>query len=347
MKTASGYIVSPLYDHVLIIGAPLIFMGVAMLLFYSGLEDVEVMFRGNSYGDLDHWMYVFAYIFTMSHLSLVFFRSHLNLNIFKQFPARFTLVPLVGFAGLYCSDAVLALALACIPWFDVYHSSLQTFGLGRIYDLRAGNDLQVGRRLDYCLALVTYAGPILAGEGLYRYIKSFRHFEDIEWHKLASIPGWALEHQHQNITPFVIGGAVLFLCYYLYRYWQYQKLGYVVTWQKVALHVSLAVCSVYTWGFNSYGQAFFIMESYHALQYYALVWWSENKNVQSRLGVDQMKGGKIFALSVILGTTFAYGGFAYIFSGSARAVTALLLIVEFLHYWYDGFVWSVRKKQVA
>jgi hypothetical protein len=32
------------------------------------------------------------------------------------------------------------------------------------------------------------------------------------------------------------------------------------------------VCSIYAWGFNPFGLAFFIMNVFHAWQYFALIW---------------------------------------------------------------------------
>jgi hypothetical protein len=43
-------------------------------------------------------------------------------------------------------------------FWDVYHSALQTFGFARIYDRKAGNDPMVGRRLDWHLNQLLYAG---------------------------------------------------------------------------------------------------------------------------------------------------------------------------------------------
>ena len=56
------------------------------------------------------------------------------------------------------------------------------------------------------------------------------------------------------------------------RYRGYQRQGYRVSMQKVWLLASTALCSIYTWGFDSFGQAFFIMNFFHAWQYFALVW---------------------------------------------------------------------------
>src|SRR6185436_12100871 len=83
------------------------------------------------------------------------------------------------FLAMCVSKWVAISAAVLATWWDVYHSSLQTFGLGRIYDARVGNDATVGRRLDYMLNLLIYAGPILAGSVLMAHTKDFQDYEAV------------------------------------------------------------------------------------------------------------------------------------------------------------------------
>jgi len=342
---SSGYIVGPLYDSLLFILTPLLFVLVVTFLHYSGMQAWNAGFLGRSDVDVDFLLFSFGYVITMAHLVAVFYRSHLNRSIFPQFKARFTIVPILLFVGLYTLDAFYLVMIVFLRWFDVYHSSLQTFGFGRLYDMRAGNDPDAGRRLDYFLALLTYSGPIFAGVSLFQHIRFFEKFETLGLPALAAVPGWAMENQ-ESITMTVLGGGILFLAYYVYRYWRLYQDGYNVSWQKVTLHVSLLICSVYAWGFNTFGQAFFIMESYHAVQYFALVWWSEKKNMQRVIGCERVSWGRQLAFLFFLVPCLAFGFFAF-FSANTRLIFCILMVPEFLHYWYDGFVWSVRKKQIS
>ena len=50
-------------------------------------------------------------------------------------------------------------------------------------------------------------------------------------------------------------------------------------WLKIWLVASTGFVSIYTWGFNSWGQAFLIMNLFHAVQYLALVWAMEGKRI--------------------------------------------------------------------
>jgi len=80
---------------------------------------------------------------------------------------------LLLFLGCWLSSPILVCTSVLATWWDVYHSSLQTFGLGRIYDMRAGNDALAGRRLDYYFNLLLYAGPILGGSALMAHLVDF------------------------------------------------------------------------------------------------------------------------------------------------------------------------------
>ena len=82
---------------------------------------------------------------------------------------------------------VLTMMAIVTTWWDVYHSSLQTFGFGRIYDSKQKNDAAVGRRLDYWMNLLVYLGPVLAGA----------HFVD------------HLDMTRKDLSPFVVQRGTL------------------------------------------------------------------------------------------------------------------------------------------
>ena len=46
--------------------------------------------------------------------------------------------------------------------------------------------------------------------------------------------------------------------------------------------------SLYAWGFNPFGHAFFVMNFFHAWQYFAIVWSTDKKNVDSPETVEVM-----------------------------------------------------------
>ena len=90
---------------------------------------------------------------------------------------------------------------------------------------------------------------------------------------------------------------------------------------------------------------FFIMNFFHAWQYFALVWKYEKRTVVDHLHLGSGRLAGPTALGVIMLTTFGYG-FLVTIAEPTQAVLAVAFVVSIMHFWYDGFIWSVRKKQV-
>ncbi len=290
-------------------------------------------------------MDIAAGVVTMSHLVIVFFRSHGVAAIFKLYPRRFIWAPIILFTAMALSSWMLVFVFVLAAWWDVYHSSLQTFGLGRIYDSRMGNPSDKGRRLDQVLNLLLYAGPILAGATLADHVVHFYKFEQVGSVFFTVVPAAAKEYQ-RYLSWTVLSLGFIFLVYYLYAYQQLAKTGYRVSRQKVYLYAATALCSIYTWGFNSFGQAFFIMNLFHAVQYFAIVWWSENWNMSNLLRVRTFRWGKQATLMLFITLALAYGIWAHTFAHLSHWGYSVLLTVSILHFWYDGFIWSVSRKQI-
>ena len=156
---SSGYICGPVVDSIFIIGAPIVALMIACPLFSMPKSNFDISIQTN---DVD-LRQLFIIAFVQAHLFLVYFRSHANQNIFQLYPFRFTVVPLLVFAAGSLSSVMLGILGVVAVWWDVYHSSLQTFGFGRIYDSKRKNNATVGRSLDYWMNLFVYLGPVLAG----------------------------------------------------------------------------------------------------------------------------------------------------------------------------------------
>ena len=186
------------------------------------------------YGKSESTVSLFSGTFTAAHLVIVFFRSHLNGSIFKLYPKRFMLAPLLLFGAMMLSSWVMIFIFILSVWWDVYHSSLQTFGFGRIYDAKAGNPSDVGRSLDRGINLLLYAGPIFAGVTLMDHVQHFQKFSDAGSAFFTVIPAWTMTHQKFWVWPLLITGS-LYLLYYVYAYGQLARKGYHVSREKVWL----------------------------------------------------------------------------------------------------------------
>jgi hypothetical protein len=129
----------------------------------------------------------------------------------------------------------------------------------------------------------------------------------------------------------VLAAGTVFVAFYVAYYVQLYRRGYRVPVLKVFLLATTGLCSIYTWGFNTWGEAFFIMNFFHAVQYLGLVWAMEKSRIN----------GIVYVASVSL-----YGIGAQLLDPDITTLWAITIVVSLMHFWYDGFVWSVRKQQV-
>jgi hypothetical protein len=155
-----------------------------------------------------------------------------------------------------------------------------------------------------------------------------------------------MEHNQRYLTWAVLIGGTLFVAYYLYAWHRLVRRGCKVSRQKVFLLASTGLCSVWSWGFNPFAMAFVIMNLFHAVQYLALVWWTERENMVRIFSVGRFRRRKGLALGLFLAATLSYGYFVQAIHPTWTALWAVTLVVSLMHFWYDGFVWSVRAKQI-
>lgn len=278
-----------------------------------------------------------------AHLVAVLFRSHGNSAIRRLHPLRFFVVPL-GLFFLIRSSAWIALSATVLAvWWDVWHSGAQTFGFGRIYDRNRGNPSDAGRRLDYWLNQVLYLGPILGGVTLVDHLVQLDGYRELGSQLFVAVPVYAVAWRGRLALAFVIL-ASLFLTYYLISYYRLHRQGYRVSPLKIFLFVTTGACSIYTWGFNTWGEAFFIMNLFHAVQYLALVWATESEHLCRSLG--RLGRSRRLVLGLYLLFVVAYGVGAELVDLERENLWSITMVVALLHFWYDGFIWSVAKRQI-
>jgi hypothetical protein len=337
----SWAIVGPLYDAAGFLLPPLVAVAVGVV--FSLTEQAQPIIE--FFGKPVRPTLLFFGALTQAHLVIVLLRSHGNAAVRRRHPYRFFLVPLVLFTAMVTSAHVLVAASVLVTFWDVYHSALQTFGLGRLYDRRQGNESGVGRRLDIGLNLLLYVGPIAAGATLFDHIKSFNEFQQVGETMLTRVPAAVMGWQWLLRWAIVVGGT-LFVLFYIASYGRLVRQGYRVSPAKVFLLASTGLCSIYTWGFNSWGQAFLIMNLFHAVQYFALVWWAEGDRFTRRLKLERLRFGRGVAWLVFVGAALVYG-FSALAGAGLSWWYALTLVVALMHFWYDGFIWSVSRDHVG
>lgn len=337
----SPYIATPLYDWVFFLLPPLVSLLIGMLVSGTSFDTDRFWLHGRRVT----WTTLLLGIFVNAHLVAVFVRSHLDPKVFPRHKFRFLVLPILLVVAMMTSMWAVVITTVLVTFWDVWHSALQTFGLGRIYDRNQGNDPLVGRRLDFALNLLLYMGPIVSGATMYAHFQKFELFADVDALFFTQIPTALTNHQRGISWAVVLGGSAFLLFYILY-YLRLAQRGYKIGIQKVFLYVTTGFCSIWAWGFNPFGQAFLIMNLFHALQYFGLVWWSERKVLVRRMRLENVAWSGPIAALVFVVVTFGYGAMAEIVADEQRFLWSIVQTVALLHFFYDGFIWSVRNEQV-
>lgn len=332
---ATRFIASRIYDWAFFLAPPVVALALGALLGLTGVAKERFWIDGHR----ATYVGIAMGTFINAHLVAVLFRSHANPKVVRKHPLRFFVVPPLLIAALTLSEELMLLSTVLVVFWDVYHSALQTFGLGRIYDARAGNDPNVGRRLDLGLNVVLYIGPILAGASMLDHVGKLADLDDLGTSFFASVPTF-MDAEHGRVAIAVLGLSAAFIVHYVLSYGRLARAGYRIAWPKVWLLASTGLCSIITWGFNPWGLAFVVMNLFHAVQYLGLVWFSEGDRLKAMAGLKRL-APFAFLLLVVW-----YGAWAELVTDEQPLFWAITQSVALLHFWYDGFVWSVSRREI-
>ncbi len=329
-------IIGPRRDAVLLWGAPLIaFIAVqAWLHGFATLAPAPVA-QGAVYA-----LVTAVGVLTFAHLIAVVPRAYLNPQVFAAYRTRLTVVPVVLLAALVLSPTALIVGGIVAVLWDVHHSAMQNFGFARLYDLKAGNPPTLLRGTDLRLNWALYVGPLAAGAALTGHFDHFPQLDGTTLAALTSVPG-VLDGQHAAIRSVAILAYLAVLAWTLVDYVRAMRSGYRLPAHKLATMLATGTVSVLAWGFSPPLVALAAINLYHAVQYFALVWVKE--------GARMTQVGRTRTRAVLaFGAGCATFGIAYAVAGDGPATVWLAPFVacSLLHFWYDGFIWSVRKQQV-
>ena len=187
----SPYLISRGYDWVFFLLPPL-----ASLLLGFLLSRTPLSTRTFHVGGTDQTGTRFLVgILIHAHLVAALLRSHGNPAIRRLHPLRFFVVPVLLFLLIRSSAWIALTSTVVAVWWDVWHSGAQTFGFGRIYDRNIGNSPDVGRRLDYWLNLILYAGPIVGGVTLIEHLGQLEGYQELGSQLFVQVPAYAVRWQ--------------------------------------------------------------------------------------------------------------------------------------------------------
>lgn len=340
------YIHSKTSDTIFIIMCPLIALIIVALVCTPRTTNYV-------YSDLTPvWFAIAASVLTHAHVLLVFARSHLNAAVFKRYKYRFTIIPLILLAAMCISPIFFVLMGVIGVYWDEWHSLMQTFGFGRIYDGKQGNDPLTGRKLDMGMAFVAGLLPNLV---LLTYLpKTQINGALVEYMEMPILVvrehGWLITSARLPLIAF----GICYTLFYIYSYRKLIKRGYKYSAAKFWLFATTGLTTILISCFYTIADGVFFGNIYHALQYIFIVYVSERSNLnqiaskKNSLNAPEKKDYKLGILIfflLIIPMIFIFSGIRQL-TQQVQYVAAFWLLTSILHFWFDGFIWSVRRQDV-
>jgi hypothetical protein len=336
-----GFLVGPAYDGFFFVGAPVVAVALGALV-ARGSGDVV-----SEYG-FDATVQALALrTLIHAHLVIVFARSHLNPAVFARFPRRFVVAPVVLTTALLLSTTLQAIAMAVVIAWDVVHSSLQTFGLARLYERRVHHDPAHGRNVDLALCHALYIGTFLAGP-LYGLVVHTALGPLVAVAPTCGPAVAAIAAAAPGVRVVALVASAVALGAWGVHELRARRRRTPRSAPKLALLGTTALACVVGWGLDTFGQALFIVNVFHAVQYFGLVAHRERASLAQRLGLPTRHGTAFVLVTLALvgglyGFWFGAAANLWLPAGAARtAVLVVVNVVALLHFWYDGFLWRVR-----
>ena len=330
----SMWIVDPLHDLVLIVGAPAIILP-ALWIAQSRFKPEHIYLFVASFGAIGH------------HLPGMM-RAYGDRFLFERFKYRFLITPLV--LGVFCVVFALrdlnALVLIAYVW-GVWHGLMQTYGFMRIYDVKVGSVSSATARLDSAMCITWFVAAVLVSPT--RMAKVLTDY--------YQSGGMALPPSlvRAVITVWLIVTALVTILY-LVRLASEWTRGRRPSPAKLLLMIT----SIGFWWYSNVSVSNMLVgialfEVFHDVQYLTIVWIFNISRVDRNPGVGRFTRflfRRSWGLAgLYVGLVAAYGSLNLIppvVSSAlvARSLTGLLTASALLHFYYDGFIWKVREPSV-
>ena len=102
--------------------------------------------------------------------------------------------------------------------------------------------------------------------------------------------------------------------------------------------------SILAWGFNTFGAAFLIMNFFHVWQYFAMIYWSEKPVMMKQFHLTNFSA--ILLIVSIIVFFVIVTAVLEIITGGYHLLAVFFCTINTCHFWFDGFIWSVKKKHI-
>ncbi len=337
----TGYIVDQRQDYVWFLLLPL---GAIVFAMVSGRY-----FPGAVLAAIALWV-------TIPHHFVTWLRVYGSPDEFARFRDRFIWAPvvLIGFTYLLLHYAPLSLVLIVTLW-DHQHSLMQQYGFARVYDFKANTGAPSTAKFDLFFSWIFFLNMLIVSPLFSTlWIRMFH-----EWHLLVD----ASQVQLIQNTSWMIT-CVYGVIWLLHIIWTVRK-GYPINPLKYAF---LGV-SYFLWYFTSFATEYLLVYAVahrimHGVQYMVMVYFYNRHKVERGINdsllinfVSRSGNVKAFLLMCVAYALVFHAlteghvrdfGFGFVGFNANFDLFSYSLLSSFAltHYYYDAFIWKVRKKEV-
>jgi hypothetical protein len=327
-------------DLLFIIGAPIIAFFFVTMVSQPRFNSDRFLFDPET----PKWFIIMSAMMTHFHVMMVFVRSHFNKKIFGRYPFRFIMVPILGLIALSISPVFTGIMLIVALYWDEWHTQMQTFGFARIFDSRVGNNPEIGRKLDIIMIFVLGLFPHLI---LLTYLPEKVRSNALITN-LALSSDFVYKYGHYNVYfryPLILF-ALGFSLFYIYRYWKFVRNGYKISKKKIALMITTGLTALAVSTFYSIADSMHYFNIYHSLQYIYFVFFSETAQMANRFGSEKIKKESIILFAGLIIFVVVFMAAVAREMNTIGFIANIWLMSSLLHFWYDGFIWSVRRQEI-
>ncbi len=336
--SAQRWIINLPCDMLFFIGTPLLSLGVLLL-------------AGAYYASVDIAWFVLAF-FAVGHHLPGFMRAYGEKELFDHHKAQFLIAPVViaAFVGWSVYNGHLGFFIFLALW-DMWHFFMQHFGLMRIYEVKQRKPFNLSSRLDWLLLAVWYGYIIIASP---HYLINFLE----RCHRYGfGFYTWIRPEQVHSLREWALYAAIALSVVYVANALREWSSGVPVVWPKLFISLTTFATVYYAYiALEDIILGYAIVALAHDIQYFAIV-WIYNNGVLKRsreLGASFFRflftDGRFRLILLYVALILAYGGIEAIgrVTGSRAiydVVKVIIVTSAFMHYYYDGFIWKVRKKE--
>lgn len=338
MPIRQDWIINPRYDMLFFIGTPVLCLGTLLL-------------ASNYFDSAAIAWFVLAF-FAVGHHLPGFMRAYGERELFSHYKPQFLVAPVViaAFVGWSVFNGHLGFFIFLALW-DMWHFFMQHYGLMRIYEVKKRKPFNLSSRLDWLLVGLWFGYIVGASP---HYLVNF--LERCQRYGFG-LYTWIEPEYVFRLREWMLYAATVLSAVYVLNLLREKSQGVAVVWPKLLLSATTFLTVYYAYIIlEDIILGYAIVAMAHDIQYYAIVWIYNNgvlkrsKELGTTFFTFLFKDGRGRIILIYSLLILAYGSIEAI--GRATGSYAIYDFVKviictsaFMHYYYDGFIWKVRKKE--